>query len=159
MEHELNINLNIINKTKKYMPNRNEFKTISKTRFEEVKVLFSNKLYDGAKYLSGYVIETALKARVCKILDSDYPETGEISKSFLTHKFDVLVKLAGLQKTLDAELNNNINFKSNWSLVTSWTESFRYKPIGSSSQTEVQDLITAIDDDNNGILTWIKKRW
>ncbi len=141
------------------MPTRNELKIISKTRFKEVKVLHRNRLFDGAKYLSGYVVETALKARICKILNTDYPETGEIAKSFLTHKFDTLVKLSGLQNTLDNELNANINFKTNWSLVTSWTESFRYKPIGTSSQTDVQDIIIALEDTNDGILTWIKKRW
>lgn len=141
------------------MPNRSELIAISKTRLKEVKVLFNNGLYDGAKYLSGYVIETALKARICKVLDSDYPETGEIAKSFLTHKFDILVKLAGLQTKLDAELNANINFKTNWSLVTSWTESFRYMPIGSSSHTDLQDILTALEDNTDGVLTWIKKRW
>lgn len=141
------------------MPNRAELKIISNTRFKEVKVLFRNRLYDGAKYLSGYVVEAALKARICKILDADYPETGEISKSFLTHKFDTLVKLGGLQKTLDNELNSNVNFKTNWSLATSWTEAFRYEPIGTSSQRDVQDIINALQDRNDGILTWIQKRW
>lgn len=141
------------------MPTRNELKNISKTRFKEVKALHQSRLYDGAKYLSGYVVETALKARVCQILDSDYPETGAIAKSFLTHKFDILVKLGGLQNTLDNELNSNVNFKTNWSLVTGWTEAFRYKPIGTSSRTDVQDIINALEDGTDGIFTWIKKRW
>jgi hypothetical protein len=141
------------------MPSRTEFKEISKTRLKEVKVLFRNHLYDGAKYLSGYVIEAALKARICKILDSDYPETGEIAKSFLTHKFDSLIKLGGLKKSLEDISNSNINFKTNWSLATSWSETFRYKPIGSSSQTEVEDVLNALQDKNDGVLTWIKKRW
>ena len=68
------------------MPSRGELQLISKTRLKEVKILYQNRLYDGAIYLSGYVIETALKARICRILNDDYPETGEISKSFLTHK-------------------------------------------------------------------------
>lgn len=141
------------------MPSRNELKAISKTRLKEVKVLYHNQLYDGAKYLSGYAIETALKARICRILDSDYPESGEIAKSFLTHKLDILVKLGGLQNLLDNELNTNINFKTNWSLATSWNEAFRYKTIGTSTQSEVQDIINALEDANDGILTWIKKRW
>jgi hypothetical protein len=140
------------------MSSRLDFKKISKTRLSEVKVLNKNQLYDGAKYLSGYVIETALKARICRILDSDYPETGEISKSFLTHKFDVLIKLGGLQKKLDKELATNINFKTNWSIVTNWSETYRYKPIGSSAQAEIFDLLVALED-NDGVLTWIKKRW
>lgn len=141
------------------MPSRIELKEISLKRLKEVKALYDKGLYDGAKYLSGYVVETALKARICKILDSDYPETGEISKSYLTHKIDHLVKLGGLQKILDQALNSNLNFKLNWSLVTGWSEALRYKPIGSSTQTHVQDLITALEDKQDGVLTWIKKRW
>ena len=47
---------------------RNDLKKISKTRLKEAKTLCDNKLYDGAMYLYGYVIETALKARICKVL-------------------------------------------------------------------------------------------
>ncbi|MDG6028095.1 MAG: HEPN domain-containing protein [Candidatus Brocadia sp.] len=47
----------------------------------EAKALFDKGLYDGSCYLAGYVIELALKARVCKILDmTDYPESGDISR-------------------------------------------------------------------------------
>lgn len=143
----------------KLMPSKTELRAISKTRLREVKTLYNHQLYDGATYLSGYVIETALKARICKVLDSDYPETGEMSRSFLTHKFDILVKLGGLQKILDKELNSNINFKTNWSLVTGWTEAFRYKSIGSSSKREVADLLNALEDKSDGVFTWIKKQW
>jgi hypothetical protein len=66
------------------MPSRTELKKISQTRLKEVKLLYNHRLYDGALYLSGYIIETALKARICKILDNNYPETGNVSKSFLT---------------------------------------------------------------------------
>ena len=141
------------------MPSRNELKSISKTRLKEVKALYNNQLYDGATYLSGYAVETALKARICNILDSDYPDTGDIARVYLTHKFDILVKLGGLQKKLEIELNSNINFKANWSLVTSWKETFRYIPIGTSTQSKVQEIIEALEDRNDGILTWIKKRW
>jgi hypothetical protein len=141
------------------MPSRLELQEISKTRMKEVKVLYRNRLYDGATYLAGYVVETALKARICRILCLDYPDSGEIAKSFLTHKLDNLIKLGGLQTEFDHEASSNINFKANWSLVTSWTESFRYKPIGTSSQADVQAIINALEDKNDGVLTWIKKRW
>ena len=138
------------------MPTRGELQKISKTRLKEVKVLYRNQLYDGAKYLSGYVVETALKARICKILDADYPESGDVSRSFMTHKLDQLVKLAGLQKALDRA---DINFKTNWSIVTSWSEVNRYKAIGTSSREDVEDILNALEDRNDGVLTWIKRRW
>lgn len=141
------------------MPTRQELKRISQTRLKEVKALKQHRLYDGAKYLSGYIIETALKARICKLLDADYPETGEISRSYLTHKFDNLVKLGGLQRKLDQELNANLNFKTNWSIVTSWSETYRYKPIGTHTLNDIDDVINALEDQNDGVLTWIKRRW
>ena len=138
------------------MPTRLQLQTISKTRLKEVKALYRNRLYDGAKYLSGYVIETALKARVCRILDGDYPETGAISRSFLTHDLDQLIKLAGLQKTFDS---GSVNFKTNWSIVTNWSEVNRYIPIGTTSKANVEELLNALEDRNDGVLTWIKRRW
>jgi hypothetical protein len=138
------------------MPTRQQLQTISKTRLKEVKALYRNRLYDGANYLSGYVIETALKARVCRILDGDYPETGAISRSFLTHDLDQLIKLAGLQKAFDS---SGVNFKTNWSIVTNWSEVNRYMPIGTTSKVNVEDLLNALEDKNDGVLTWIRKRW
>jgi len=141
------------------MPNRNELKKMSQARLKEVKVLHKSHLYDGASYLSGYVIELALKARICKILDLDYPDTGDVSRSFKTHKLENLIKLGGLSNKFDRELNTNSDFKTNWSLIITWSEEFRYRPTGTHSQKDVEDLIEAIENPNNGILTWIKKRW
>lgn len=122
-------------------------------------LLYENELYDGASYLSGYVIELALKARICKLLDIDYPDEGEISRSFKTHKFDNLIKLAGLYNEFTVESKMNIDFKINWSLVKVWNEEFRYRPVGNAKQEEVKAIIEAIEDNNNGILNWIQKKW
>lgn len=141
------------------MPTKLELRKIARTRLLEVKALNNAGFYDAARYMAGYVIETALKARICKILNSDYPDTGAVSKSFLTHNFDILVQLAGLSVSLDDELNANVNFKTNWSLVTSWKETIRYNPIGSASAVDVNDIISALEDQADGVFTWIKKRW
>ena len=141
------------------MPTRVELKNLCRIRLKEVKALYENNLYDGAFYLAGYVIELALKARICKILELDYPDTGPISKSFKTHKLNELLKLGGLYKKFEDELNNNPTFKLNWSLILSWNEQYRYQPTGNYQKTDVQDLIDAIENPNNGILTWIKKKW
>ena len=141
------------------MPSRAELKKLALTRLEEAKILYQHAKYDGAKYLLGYVVEMALKARICKLLDSDYPDSGEIAKSYLTHKYDLLVKLGGLQKTLDEELNRNLDFKTNWSIATNWTEALRYKKIGTVSKNDVETLIDALENKPHGVLTWIKKRW
>jgi HEPN domain len=138
------------------MPSRQELKDIARTRLKEVKALYNVELYDGATYLSGYVIEAALKARICKILDKEYPEK---LTSFKTHRFDELIVMAGLEKRLDEQKRINMAFATNWSLITGWKVESRYNPIGSNTQSDVDDLVRAIEDRVNGILTWIKRTW
>ncbi len=141
------------------MPSRTDLIEISKTRLKEVKALYDAELFDGAKYLAGYVVETAIKARICKVLDSEYPVKGDISKSFKTHVIDDLIKLGGLQNQLDNKLAESVKFKANWSLITTWSVADRYNPIGTDSKQEVDDILLALEDDEDGILTWIMKRW
>lgn len=142
------------------MPTKDELKQISETRLKEAKALLSQGFYDGSIYLSGYVVETALKARICKLLEEPmYPESGKVGSVYKTHKIDDLILLAGLRIQLDDELANNSQFYTNWSLVTNWSETFRYRPIGSVIQADASGIIDALEDTNYGIFTWIKKRW
>jgi hypothetical protein len=60
---------------------------------------------------------------------------------------------------LDQKLNNDLKFKAHWSVATGWKPEFRYNPIGASTQIKVQEVITALEDKKDGILTWIKKKW
>lgn len=104
-------------------------------------------------------IELAFKARICKILGTDYPESGEISRSYKTHKLDNLLKLSGLYTSFDHDINQNAALKVSWSVVKSWSEAYRYSPKGTNSQQDVRDLIEAIEHPDHGILTWLKKKW
>lgn len=142
------------------MPTYDELKILAETRLQEAKVLSGKNLYDGARYLLGYVVEFALKARICKILDMDeYPETGDISKTFKTHSYDILKKLAGLEKEFDKAKSLSKPLFDNWSLSTKWKEDFRYKPIGTNKIKDFQDAIDALEDQKDGVFTWIKKWW
>jgi len=142
------------------MPTRSELKKLAETRLKETEALYGKGLYDGAHYLAGYVIELALKSRICKILDmTKYPDSGEISKSFKTHKYDDLIKLAGLERKFEAAKKSNTALFTNWSLVTEWSEEFRYQPIGTSPKTRVKEIINALKHPKDGVFTWLKKRW
>ena len=117
-------------------------------------------MYDGSCYLAGYVIELALKARICRILDLDkYPDTGEISKSFKTHKLDYLLKLAGLERKFEQAKTSNPNLLTNWSLVTEWNEGIRYMPVGSNPMIRAENIISSLEDKTDGVFVWIKKYW
>lgn len=142
------------------MPTKVELKKLAETRLREARVLFANGLYEGAYYLAGYVIELALKARICKLLDrQDYPENENFAKAYKTHSLDDLLKLAGLKEKFDRDKRVNQQLFNNWSLVTRWKETFRYNPVGNKSRQDIEDLINAIEDSRFGIFTWIRKRW
>lgn len=142
------------------MPAYTELKTLAEIRLQEAKALSDKNLYDGARYLLGYVVEFALKARICKILDmNEYPETGEISKTYKTHNYDVLIKLAGLEKKFDRAKNLSKQLFDNWSYSTLWKEDFRYKPIGTNKIKDINDAFDALEDQKDGIFTWIKNWW
>ncbi|HEX8410457.1 MAG TPA: hypothetical protein VF883_16450 [Thermoanaerobaculia bacterium] len=78
------------------MPTREQLKELAYLRRREAQVLFDAELYDGARYLVGYVSELALKARISRLLDLDeYPDTGEFRRVYATHDLDQLLKLSG----------------------------------------------------------------
>ncbi len=79
-----------------------DLKRISLTRFKEAKLLRDNGYYDGAVYLCGYVVETALKARICKHLKQNhYHDSGQHKQVFLSHEFDRLLILSGLSDQIN----------------------------------------------------------
>lgn len=145
-------------------PTGSELQQLSDSRLREAKALLANELYDGAAYLAGYALELALKARICKLLDSDYPQGRDEFRSFMTHDFETLTRLAGLGKLLDLQ-KRNVDFAVKWSLLVGkvagegWSETWRYRRIGSVSQATAGELINALDDPNSGILPWIHSLW
>jgi hypothetical protein len=115
-------------------------------------------MYDGCVYLSGYVVEFALKARICKILDlEEYPDKGDSGKIFKTHDFEILLLLAGLQK--EVSLTKNKALFDNWSTATKWKPEQRYSPAGTHSEIEARDRLSSIKNRPNGVLAWLIKRW
>lgn len=148
-------------------PTRAELQQLAESRLAEAKVLFANALFDGAVYLAGYALELGLKARVCERLDTEYPTEGPYT-TFRTHSYETLLKLAGLEKALDAEKLRDTDFASNWSYLTSqpstaaiggWSESWRYRRIGSATQPDVARFLLALEDPNSGVLTWLRRLW
>lgn len=139
------------------MINHNDLKKLASTRLKEARLLHSKGLYDGAAYLCFYVIELALKARVCKHLKiTEYPDEGDFRSVFLSHNFDRLILLAGLQNKVTAA---EPRF-TNWNLLTQNLNSEkRYEPIGTNDKNFVDSLFVALCDKRLGIYTWLKKIW
>jgi HEPN domain-containing protein len=139
------------------MATSQQLKDLALLRLREAEALFEAGLYDGAKYLSGYAVELALKARICRLLDVDeYPEKGELKRVYAVHDLDQLLLLAGLQKAVDP--TKNLLF-DNWSTAVLWRPERRYDAPGSVTRENAEDTLNAIRDTTNGVLTWIKTLW
>lgn len=135
-----------------------DLKKIAEIRLKEAQILNSNGYYDGATYLCGYVVETALKARICKNLNiQDYPDTGENKSIFSSHNFDRLLLLSGLQDQIS--ISKNPQLFQNWSLLTTWKPDGRYQSIGTCSKQSAKDTLQALTQSKFGFLKWIKKQW
>ena len=127
-------------------------KKIAEERLDDVKVLYKNGRYDGAMYLSGYVLEIALKARICKLLNiSEYPDEGKFKPTYCIHDFDVLIKLSGLENELKT---GDSSLFADWSVVTGWNPIMRYQIMGKTKRDIGIMMVSLIN-----IFHWIKTKW
>lgn len=134
---------------------------IAKKRQKTVEILIAAKDWDGAAYTMGLTLECALKAKICKTLKLDsYPEyTGQkkIDDYFMTHKFDLLLKVSGMENLFSA--TGDPTAWQNWSEFTKeylgdWP-TMRYDADRQWDETKTTDLYTNL----KGVLKEIKKRW
>jgi len=142
------------------MPTKFELKNLAKSRLKEARILYQKGFYDSSVYLSGYVIELGLKARICRILKlNEYPSSGKIGAVYKTHKISDLIILGGLLPQLDEKLIVDPDFQVNWSIVSPWDVSLRYSSIGTNSELVAKETLSALEDPEHGVFSWIKKRW
>lgn len=135
--------------------NRRDLKNLALTRLKEVEVLLNNRQYSGAYYLSGYVIECALKACIAKQTKKfDFPDKKTVMDSY-THDLEKLVKVAKLDTQLKSLLNDP-DFSLRWSTVKDWSEESRYQ---THNRQEALDIYSAITDPNHGVLQWLQQHW
>lgn len=136
--------------------NRRDLKNLALTRLKEVEVLLKNRQYSGAYYLSGYVIECALKACIAKQTQKfDFPDKNTVRDSY-THDLEKLVKVAKLDTPLKSLLNDDPDFSLRWSTVKDWSEESRYQK---HNRQEALDIYSAITDTNHGVLQWLQQHW
>jgi hypothetical protein len=115
---------------------------LARDRLEDARVLHAGARYAGAVYLCGYVLELALKARICQTLG--WPEFFEKSsefneyRSFKTHDLDVLLHLSGVEPTIRTGAH-----VADWQLVRAWDPEQRYKPVALTTLTDSQNMINS----------------
>jgi HEPN domain-containing protein len=140
------------------MVTRTQLQALSRMKLREAEALFAAGFFDGCAYLCRYIVELALKARICATLGlEEYPDKGSrLRDAFRTHDFDDLKLLAGIESELSA---NRPALLNNWSIATRWKPELRYEPLGSYDQAQAERILDAIRAKPDGVLEWLSSRW
>lgn len=118
------------------MIQRSELRRIARERLKDAEALLLTSRYDGAIYLGGYVVELALKSRICRTLKwQGFPESrGEFQnyQSFKTHDLEILLSLSGMEPIIKAK------YLAEWSSVARWNPELRYKATSDTTMAVTQ---------------------
>ena len=132
------------------MATRQDLQALARLRLREAEALFEANFFDGCAYLCGYVVELALKAKICATLGLDeYPEQGRLKNAFWTHDFDDLRLLAGMKHEFSA---SHPDLLANWSIASKWKPEQRYEPEGTYDRTSAEEMLNAIRATPDGVL-------
>ena len=136
--------------------NRLELRKLALLRVGDAESLYANRRYPAAYYLTGYAVECALKACIARnTRRGEFPDFTKVQRSY-SHKLEHLVEVAGLTQELVIMTKSNALFEANWALTSTWKSESRY---AFHTRTEARDLIVAVDDNQGGVLTWLKIHW
>jgi hypothetical protein len=116
-------------------------KALARARLADAEALLRSGRFDGAVYLCGYVVELALKARICRTLKwNGFPEKRsefEGLQSFKTHDLDILLRLSGREQYI------KVHLFPEWTVVSQWNPEARYHAIGTVAAPTVRTMIAA----------------
>jgi HEPN domain-containing protein len=134
--------------------NRKDLLRLARIRLREARALLEVGYFDGAYYLCGYAVECALKAGIAKkTRRSDFPDLDKVKASY-THNLTSLLKVAGLQALLDAEIASDADFGLNWTVAKDWSEKARY---AEHDERKARDLYRAVSGRKHGVMRWIRR--
>lgn len=110
-------------------------------RLADARALLAAGRHDGASYVAGYVVELALKARICRTLKwKEFPFTRkefEGLQSLRTHDLELLLRLSGRDAHVRAHL------LTHWSVVQEWDPEMRYDAAIRCSRAEATEMVEA----------------
>ena len=109
--------------------NKFELEELAAIRIKEAEVLLNAGCFHGAYYLAGYALECALKACICKRVQAyDFPDKQLTNDSY-SHDLNKLLVTSDLKENLEIKEKEDNQFRLNWMLAKSWSESYRYMKI------------------------------
>ena len=120
-----------------------DLRAIARARLRDAQVLLRAKRFDGAWYLSGYAIELALKARICRTLKwPGFPESAQDFKglqSVKTHDLEVLLRFSGVEDRVKAKR------MAEWFVVLDWNPEKRYQANRLSTAQEAAYMLECVE--------------
>lgn len=122
------------------MLSRAQLLSLARCRLKDAETLLKSNRYDGAVYMAGYAVEIKLKARIVRTLKwTGFPETqNEFDglKEIKVHDLKQLLRLSGRPEIATVH-------SGDWSEVLKWKPESRYKPAGTATRKDAEDLIRA----------------
>jgi hypothetical protein len=129
---------------------------LAQERMLDARALSSARRVEAAYYLAGYAVEAGLKAHVAKqTAAEEFPDRRRVLDAH-SHDLAKLVQVAGLKIEVDERRTKEARFDQNWATVLNWNPEVRYQVPGKLCQADVELIISAIDDPQDGVLTWLK---
>jgi HEPN domain-containing protein len=135
---------------------RKDFQELAAIRLKEARILLRARCWEGAFHFAGLVIEYALKACIAKqTIRHEFPDKEHVIGSY-THNLRTLIRLAGLESSLQEAAGARPELSLNWSIVREWSEQSRYER---PSPTDAENLVRAVGDRRYGVLRWLRQHW
>ncbi|KAB2772427.1 hypothetical protein [Brucella anthropi] len=135
---------------------RDDLHALASAKIRDAGLLLMHSRWSNAYYLAGYSIELGLKACISRQVSADTIPDKAILTGIHTHNFGQLIGLAGLKVDLANHQRDDPQFAANWAIVNEWTPDARYK---TATHVEAQLIISAIADEDHGVLAWIRTYW
>ena len=114
---------------------RYALRRMAESKLQDAKALFAHRRYDGAVYNCGYVVEFALKARICATLHWSEYLVSDSYRSFRTHNLEVLLALTGRGGMVRR------HYQGAWATVSQWDPEQRYRRSGGTTKAMADLMI------------------
>ena len=135
---------------------RKDFQALARTRLADAEALLQAGRFDGAFYLLGFAVECGLKACIARLIRRhEFPDKQMTIDSY-SHDLSKLVRTAGLESALNAEMDADPYFYKNWLVAKDWSVESRYSVPGN---LKAEALRNAVNHRRHGLMRWIRQRW
>jgi hypothetical protein len=132
---------------------RRDFQTLSAVRVREAKALARGRLFDGAYYLGGLAVESALKSSIARLTQRhEFPDLRRVQRAY-THNLEELLRLAGLEPRLNTA---EPAVRDAWERTKTWNVETRYH-VG-RPEADVLEFLDAVAG-RHGVQRWLKQFW